>query len=343
MVSQKKVLITGISGWIAQFCAVELIKEGYFVRGSLRSKQRQQEVIEALSKEVDTTNNLEFCELDLTKDNGWDKAMTDCCYVLHVASPFVINEPKHESELIKPAVEGTLRALKAAKKANVKRVVLTSSIVAMFAHLKKGIFTPKTWTEINGKNKINSYQKSKTLAEKAAWEFIRNQDQTNPLELTVINPGAVLGPTLSKDISGASLGICAQLLTAKMPGIPNLNIPMVDVRDVAKHHLKAMTLPEANNKRFISAFAKSTPFLTFAKTLKENGYSKVPTRKVPTLLLKFLSLFDSEAKGMVPLLDSNVSCDNSETIELLNWKNPIPLEKTFLDMAKSVQTILDSH
>ena len=158
MSTQKKVLITGISGWIAQFCAVELIKEGFFVRGSLRSMQRQQEVIEALSKEVDTTNNLEFCELDLTKDNGWDEAMTDCCYVLHVASPFIINEPKHESELIEPAVEGTLRALKAAKKANVKRVVLTSSIVAMFAHLKR-YFHPKTWTEINGKNKINSYQK----------------------------------------------------------------------------------------------------------------------------------------------------------------------------------------
>ena len=336
---KQTVLITGISGWIAQFCAVELIKNGFNVRGSLRSMNRQQEVIDAISKEVDTTGVLEFCELDLLKDDGWEQSATGCTYMLHVASPFYLKVPKNDDELIKPAKEGTYRAMSAAKKAGVKRVVVTSSIVAMFAHLTSGSFDSSTWTDLSDPY-INAYQKSKTIAEKAAWEFMDAQSDDNELELSVVNPGAVLGPVLSNDISSESLNICTQLLTKKMPGIPNLTIPMVDVRDVAKHHFQAMTHPDAKNKRIISALATPTDFMEFATTLKENGYD-VPTKRVPTLLLKFLSLFDREARGMLPILDRYVECDNSETIKLFNWA-PMPLKDTFLDMAKSVQAVLNT-
>ena len=312
MKHKKSVFITGITGWIAQHCALELIKNNYHVVGSLRSPQRENEVRTALSKEINCDDSLSFKTCDLLSDDGWDTAMTGCEYLLHVASPFVISEPKNEDDLIKPAVEGTHRALHAAQKAGVKRVVLTSSIVAMCAHLSEGSFGPDTWSKYDEKYKINAYQKSKTLAEKAAWEFIKNQKDEHKMELTVINPGAVLGPCLSTDIQGASLDICAQLLTKKMPGIPNLSVPMVDVRDVAKHHFQAMTHPDAPNKRIISASAKAIPFMQLAQTLKNNGFD-VPTKKVPTWLLKALSLFDKQAKAMLPLLDRSLQCDNSET------------------------------
>ena len=332
------VLLTGISGWIAQFCAIELIKQGYYVRGSLRSLNKQSEVINELNLAVDTSNKLEFCKLDLLNDTGWDEAMTGCTYVLHLASPFTMTIPKHENDLITPAKEGALRALKTAKKAGVKRLVLTSSFAAMAAHIKEGSFNPSSWTDLTDTN-INAYQKSKTIAEKAAWEFIHNQGTTAPLEMTVINPGAVFGPTLGNNIKGESLSICAQLLTGKMPGIPNINTVMVDVRDVAKHHVQAMIHPDANGKRFISAHATPTPFLELAQTLQQHGY-KVTTRKVPTFILKIMSLFDRQIKGMLPVTDRIVNCDNSDTINTFNW-TPIPLKKTFVDMAASVQKVLN--
>lgn len=336
---KETVLVTGISGWIAQFCAIDLIKNGYNVRGSLRSMNRKQEVIDAISKEVDPTGSLEFCELDLLKDDGWDDANKGCKYVMHVASPFYIALPKNEDDIIKPAKEGTIRALTAAKKAGVKRVVLTSSIVAMFSHLTKGKFDSSTWTDLDSKQ-ITPYQKSKTIAEQAAWDFVNNQTPENKIELVSVNPGGVMGPTLSDDIYGASLDIMSQLLTGKMPGIPNLCIPMVDVRDVAEHHYKAMILPEANGKRFISALANPTHVMELATTLKENGY-KVPTKKVPSFLLKFLALFDREVRGMTPMLDNYVTCDNSETMNILGWE-PRSLKQSFLDMAKTVKAVLDS-
>ena len=336
---KETVLVTGISGWIAQFCAIDLIKNGYNVRGSLRSMNRKQEVIDAISKEVDPTGSLEFCELDLLKDDGWDDANKGCTYVMHVASPFYIALPKNEDDIIKPAKEGTIRALTAAKKAGVKRMVLTSSIVAMFSHLTRGKFDSSTWTDLDSKQ-ITPYQKSKTIAEQAAWDFVNNQTPENKIELVSVNPGGVMGPTLSDDISGASLDIMSQLLTGKMPGIPNLCIPMVDVRDVAEHHYKAMILPEANGKRFISALANPTHVMELATTLKENGY-KVPTKKVPSFLLKFLALFDREVRGMTPMLDNYVTCDNSETMNILGWE-PRSLKQSFLDMAKTVKAVLDS-
>ena len=202
----EKVLVTGASGYIAEHCIIELLKNGYAVKGSLRSMNREQEVRTAIKTAIDD-NNLEFCELDLLKDDGWSDAMVDCDFVMHLASPFVLENPKDENDLIKPAKEGTLRTLTAAKKAGIKRVVVTSSTAAVNSHMKTGTSDHNTWTDINSKY-VTPYQKSKTIAEKAAWDFFNDQSDDNKMEMTVINPGGVMGPQLGKDLDGASTQIC---------------------------------------------------------------------------------------------------------------------------------------
>ena len=225
----KKVLLTGISGYIGNHCAVELLKNGYSVRGSVRSLSKSEKVIAVIKKEVDPKDNLEFCELDLLSDDGWDDAMKGCEFVLHVASPFIILEPKDENEYIRPAVDGTIRALKAAKKGGIKRVVLTSSMVSMLEDADKSIdINFESWTNVNAKN-VNAYAKSKTLAEQAAWDFIRAQTDAKPMELSVVNPGPVYGPTLSGDLSGASMGMFKQIMSGKMPMVAQAAINMSDV------------------------------------------------------------------------------------------------------------------
>ena len=237
MSKKKKVLLTGISGYIGNHCAVELLKNGYSVRGSVRDLSKSKQVIEAIQKEIDPKDNLEFCELNLLKDDGWDEATKGCEFVMHVASPFIILEPKDENLYIRPAVDGTMRALKAAKKAGVKRVVLTSSMVSMLENADKSInVNAESWTNVNAKN-VSAYAKSKTLAERAAWDFIKNQQDSDPMQLVVINPGPVYGPTLSGDLSGASMGMFSKMIQGKMPMIPQAAINMSDVRDVAKIHV----------------------------------------------------------------------------------------------------------
>jgi len=249
----KKVLLTGISGYIGNHCAVELLKNGYSVRGSLRSLSKSEKVIAVIKKEVDPKDNLEFCELDLLSNEGWDDAMKGCEFLLHVASPFIILEPKDENEYIRPAVDGTIRALKAAKKAGIKRVVLTSSMVSMLEDADKSIeINFESWSNVNAKN-VGAYAKSKTLAEQAAWDFIRAQTDAKPMELSVVNPGPVYGPTLSGDLSGASMGMFKQIMSGKMPMVPRSAINMSDVRDVAKIHVLALENENANGKRFIVA------------------------------------------------------------------------------------------
>ena len=335
----KRVLVTGISGYVGQHCAAELLKSGYSVRGSVRSLSKSDDVTEGIKKVIDPKGNLEYCELNLMKDEGWEKAMDGCDYVLHVASPFVNSEPKDENELIKPAVEGTLRALKAAKKAGVKRVVLTSSMVAMLGDANGSInLNQDSWTNVNAKH-VTAYLKSKTLAEKSAWEFINNQQGDDKLELVVVNPGPVYGPTLSGNLSGESMSMYKDLITGKMPMLPQASINMSDVRDIAEIHVQALENEKANGKRFIVSTEKAHSFQEMAQILKSNGYDKVSTRVAPNFLLKFMSNFSNDLKGMRPYIGNTFTADVSETMSTFNWK-PIPLEKTVLDTAKSVKSYL---
>ena len=334
----EKVLVTGASGFIAEHCIIELLKNGYSVKGSLRSMNREQEVRDAVKTETDDTK-LEFCKLDLLEDDGWEDAMWDCDYLMHVASPFVIEDPKDENELIKPAKEGTLRALNAAKKSGIKRVVLTSSVAAVNSHMMSGTSDHTTWTDINSKY-VTPYQKSKTIAEKAAWDFYNNQDNSNKMELAVINPGGVMGPQLGNDLGGASTQIVSQLISGKFPMIPALSFPFIDVRDVAILHLKAMTTPEADGKRFIAAHSEPTWMYQVAEVLSAAGYEKIKLKKAPSFMLKLIGLFDNKTKSLVPMLDKYVPCDNSQTVKVLNWE-PMPWEQAFIEHAKSIEAIKD--
>ena len=334
----KKVLLTGISGFVGQHCAVELLKNGYTVRGSVRNLSKEQEVRKGIANVIDAKDNLEFCELDLSSDKGWDKAMEGCAYVLHVASPFVIAEPKDENEMIKPAVEGTLRALNAAKKAGIKKVVLTSSTVAMAGDKKKNNLTQESWTDAKT-DKVSAYMKSKTLAERAAWDFYNNQTAGNKMELTVVNPGPIYGPTLTGNLTGASMSMIKDMITGKMPMQPNAHYVMSDVRDIAKIHVAAMENDESNGERFIVTSEKPYSFVGVASILKENGFKKASPKKAPSFMVKFMSLFNREMKGMLPFVDAEISADIYPTKQVFNWK-PLPFEKTVLDTAKSIQPLL---
>lgn len=333
----KKVLLTGISGYIGLHCAKELIDEGYDVKGSVRNKEKAREVIKTLEIADVNTKNLEIVELDLNSDGGWAEASTNCDYVMHVASPFIVAEPKNPSDVISPAVNGSLRVLRAAKDAGVKRLVLTSSIVSMMGSMKVGTFGPSDWTDIDAPD-INTYIKSKTLAEKAAWDFIENDNDNQPLEMTVIAPGGVFGPPLGDNIAGQSMAMVDQMLNGKIPMVPNAAFPMVDVRDVAKLHVKALTNPEAVGKRIIAASAGPHGFASAAQILKDEGYKGPSTRIAPKFLLRLMAKFDREARGMLNLVGMDLSCDNSETYNLFDWM-PIPFKKSVLETASALETI----
>ena len=335
---KSKVLVTGVAGYIGQHCALELLKKGFNVIGSLRNISKAHEVETAIKQHIEIKDNLEFCQLDLLIDNGWEEAINGCDFVLHVASPYVSYQPKDENELIKPAVEGTSRVLKFAKKFGVKRVVVTSSVVAMLGDANASIdINSKSWTNINAKN-VSAYVKSKTMAEKLAWDFVTNQHTNPPLELVVINPGPVFGPTLTGNLNGASMSMYKDLISGKMPMLPQSSINMSDVRDVAEIHVKALENKQAVGKRFIVTTEKPYSFQEMAKILKLEGYNKVSTAVAPNFFLRFMSNFSNDIKGMLPFIGFIYNADVSETIKVFNWK-PIDLKKTVLDTAKSIDYV----
>ena len=336
----KTVLLTGVSGYIGLHCAKILLENGYNVVGSVRTENKANEVKSTLKSASVSIKNLSFAHLDLNSDNGWDSALSNCDFVMHMASPFTVENPKNEMDMLGPAVDGTLRVLKAAKKNGVKRVVLTSSTVAIMGGKKTGTITPEEWTDLNSKN-ISTYFKSKTLAEQAAWDFINNQSGDPTLELVSINPGGVFGPPLGTNISGASMSMIVKILGGKIPMVPNTSFPMVDVRDVAYLHVAALTEPKAANQRFLATEKEGRSFQSICQLLLDNGYKGPSTKLAPNFMLKFLANFDREAKGMLTMLDMNLNADNSKTMEVFDW-TPIPFEKTLLETAEAVKKITSS-
>lgn len=333
----KKVLLTGVSGYIGLHCAVELLKQGYAVKGSIRSLSKAEKLTNTIKKFINPKGSLEFCELDLLKDDGWDEAVSDCDFVMHVASPFFSRIPKDENELIKPAVEGTMKALKAAHKAGIKRVVLTSSMVAMLGDIiGDENINQESWTNVNAKN-ATAYLKSKTLAEKSAWEFVKDKE----LELVTVHPGPVYGPTLSNDLSGESMTLFKRIITGELKQMIHTSINMSDVRDVAKIHVMALENKQVNAKRIIVATEKAHSYQEITELLKANGYEKVSTKVAPNFMVKLLANFNSEMKGMLPYVGKKYKADVIETKNIFNWE-PIPFEKMILDTAASVKSILSA-
>jgi len=326
----KRVLVTGITGYIGQHIAAELLTQQYEVVGTVRSLEKAQNTKVALSSLPGATNVV-YMEADLLSDAGWENAIKDCDYVIHVASPFILAEPKDETLMITPAVEGTKRVINEAIKAGVERVVLTSSVVSMTSGMPSGTYGPESWSDVT-KN-IGAYAKSKTLAERAAWESI----QGSAIELVSINPGFVLGPSLGTAGEGTSETLIANLINGKMPAIPNIAMGMVDVRDIARLHVAALQAPHVSGKRLIASSSQPIPMSYLAEVLRKAGYSKAPSLKAPNFAIKIMALFDREVKGMVPNLGVKIAYDNHETFELLNWK-PTPLEITFVEMAEAIST-----
>ena len=278
------VLVTGGSGYIGGWCVIGLLQQGYRVRTTVRNLGREAGVRVAIGTVVDPGGALSFHAANLTGDEGWDAATQGCDYVLHVASPLGVPEPPDPDDLIIPARDGALRALGAAIKAGVKRVVMTSSVAATSAPSSDpdGVSDETVWTDPKDPG-AGAYTRSKTIAERAAWDLMASSGGAT--SLATVNPALVLGPVLSGDFSD-SVQIVQRLLSGKIPGLPRLGFNIVDVRDVADLHIRAMTAPEAAGQRFIAAgdFAWMADLAALLRARLGDGAAKVPTRKAPDLL-----------------------------------------------------------
>ena len=328
------VLVTGGTGFIGLHCLQQLLDKGYKVRTTIRSESRKQEVLEAMKKHSSNCENLEFYIADLLKDDGWKEAVEGSKYVLHVASPFFLGEPENEDVFIKPAVEGTLRVLKACADADVQKVVLTSSFAAVgYGHPReKQVYTEEDWSSVDGE--ISAYAKSKTLAEKAAWEFVENLEESKKFDLTVINPVAVTGPMLTSDI-GSSNDFLLKLISGSMPACPKIHMGYIDVRDVAKAHIFSMTEEKTNGERIIVS-ENEMFFAEVGKTLNEAGFKKSPTKELPNFLVKIMSFFVGELKTLLSALDRKGDIDKTKAERFFNWEY-ISTEQSVTETAQQLQ------
>lgn len=325
----EKVLVTGATGFIGLHCIQQLLEQGYAVNGTLRSMQRESEVRESLEKHNTSSENLSLFPVDLMSDEGWDQAMESCDYLLHVASPFVLSNETEEF-FVKPAVEGALRALKFADKHNIKKVVLTSSFAAVGDTFDGTTsFNETHWSDTSN-DKMTFYSKSKTLAEKAAWDYVQENNVSFPL--TVINPVGVLGPSLSDDV-GISNSMILRMLNGSMPALAKIHIGIVDVRDVAKAHILAMKNDQSNGERFIVS-EKEMWMSDIANVLNANGY-KAPEKNMPNFLLKAMAMFKSDLKTISKMAGKQRDCNTTKAIDVLGWK-PISAEESILAAAKQI-------
>ncbi|MGK2955607.1 MAG: SDR family oxidoreductase [Solirubrobacterales bacterium] len=329
------VLVTGGSGFLGGRCIAQLLEQGYSVRTTVRSQSRAPSVESALSGELGYSPEVGFFEADLGGDAGWEEAVRGCDYVLHVASPFPPSQPKDPQELIVPARDGALRVLKSALAAGTKRVVLTSSTVAVRNGATPPLnqpYTEENWTdpELPG---LSPYGQSKTIAERAAWDLVKETGDTK--RLAVVNPSAILGPLLGEEDS-SSLQIIQRMLDG-MPGVPRLGFSFVDVRDVADLHIRAMTSPEAGGQRFIS----SGPFLWLSEVseiLREGlpeEASKAPTRIVPKPLVRLMGLFDPSIRSVIDDIGKEAHFSVEKAKDVLGWE-PRPIEETIVDCGRSL-------
>ena len=335
--SGELVLVTGGSGFIAMHCTLKLLAAGYRVRNTVRSLAREPEVRATLKAAgADAGDRLAFFAADLTADAGWAEAAAGCDYVLHVASPFPVNVPRHEDELIVPAREGALRLLRAARGAGVKRVVLTSSFAAIgYGHAQVDrAFTEHDWSKPDGDG-ITAYAKSKTLAERAAWDFMAREG--GDMELAVVNPVGVFGPALGADFS-TSIEIIKRMMDGALPAVPRITFGVVDVRDVADLHLMAMTHPEAAGERFLAVAGEFVSMRDIGLMLKRRlgaAARRVPTRELPDWLLRIVAVFDKSVAQIVPELGKRKNATADKARRLLGW-SPRPAEDAVAATAESL-------
>jgi nucleoside-diphosphate-sugar epimerase len=336
-IQMSTVLVTGGSGFIGSYCILQLLAMGHQVRTTVRSLSREPELRATLQRAgAEADGRLQCFAADLLSDEGWPQATHGCDYVLHVASPLPGGATGDENDLILPAREGAVRALRAARDAAVKRVVLTSSFAAIgYGHTPQSVpFDETVWTNLDAKD-VAPYTKSKTLAERAAWEFIAREGGS--LELAVINPVAVFGPVLGPDYSTSVL-VIKRMLDGGMPGAPKLYFGVVDVRDVADLHIRAMTHPAARGERFLAAAGPFMSMLEIAQVLRKRLGSvadRVPTRELPSWLLRLLAHVIPLIKQTAPELDKVKDGTHEKARRLLGWA-PRSNEECILAAAESL-------
>ena len=330
------VLLTGASGYIGKHITLQLLNQGYTVRASVRKLSKSAEVRDAVTPHLVDSSNLEsrltFVELDLDKDAGWSDALDGIDVLMHTASPFPLASPKDENDLIRPAVEGTLRALRAAKNSGVKRVILTSSVAAIYGReLPSDVesYDETMWTDIKHPVGRGAYTKSKTLAEQAAWNFV--EKDAPEIVLTTINPVLVLGAPLDKNF-GSSISLVERILNGKDPMLPDLKFAIVDVRDVATMHVDAIKIDSTKGQRVIAS-SSTKSFIEIAQLLKASyPKSKVKSAKAPTFVIHLLSLFDGSIKPILPQLGKPMTVSSAKAKQLLGI-NFIPTDVAIKESA----------
>jgi nucleoside-diphosphate-sugar epimerase len=334
------VLVTGGSGFVAGHAIRELLAAGHDVRTTVRSLQRTIDVRAKLGGSGSSAlHRLSFAIADLERDAGWSDAVTDCEYVLHVASPLPAAAPKDENEVIVPARDGALRVLRAARDAGVRRVVLTSSFAAIgYGHAPQAMpFDESVWTNLNAA-RLTAYVKSKTLAERAAWDFVATTQ--GALELSVVNPVAIFGPVLDADLA-ASVQLVKRMLEGAIPGYPRLSFGVVDVRDVAELHVRAMTHPAANGERFIATGGDFMSMAAIAKVLKSGAgpaARKMSTRELPDWLVRAAAWVSPVARQAVSELGRTKNATSDKARRVLGW-SPRTSEEALLATATSLMRI----
>ena len=331
-----KVLLTGISGWIAKHTAIELLNKGYEVLGTVRNKDLIDQTKETIKKHA-PIENLSFIELDLLKDDGWDEAAKGCKYIFHIASPFPMKVSRDREFLLPVAVDGTLRVLNAGINAGVEQIIKTSSIVAMFRKPNRSnpyTFGENDWTDENWIEGVNDYFLSKTKAEKAAWELMESKGLKS--KLTTINPGGVFGDALDKK-GGTSIEYVRQFLKGKFPGAPKFAVLISDVKDIAKAHVACIGNNKVGGRRLIvGKEVKKLVELSqlMAEAMPEYA-KKLPKKELPNFMVKLISYIDSSAKMMIPDLGILMQTDTSYAEELLGFKFK-PAKDCITENAKSV-------
>jgi dihydroflavonol-4-reductase len=334
----RTVLVTGGTGFLGGWCIAALLDRGYQVRTTIRDLARENDVRAALAVAGagERDDALTVLAADLSSDTGWPEAVAGCAYVLHVASPFPPAQPRDPDELIEPARDGALRVLQAALDAGAERIVLTSSV----ASVRNGgppsngsAYTEEDWTD-GDNTSLTPYTRSKTIAERAAWELVRDAGATE--RLAVVNPGAIIGPALSSDRS-FSLELIERLMKGAMPALPRLGFSLVDVRDVAALELLAMTSPDAGGKRLIATdqFMWMAEIAEVLRNSLGDEAAKVPTRVAPNLLIKAVSLFDSSVRSFSGDLGKRIEFNN-ERARGLGW-SPRPVKDSIVDTARSLK------
>ncbi|MEH6525056.1 MAG: NAD-dependent epimerase/dehydratase family protein [Sneathiella sp.] len=328
------VVVTGASGFIAQHTIKILLEKGYAVRGTVRDLGRIERLTTSLAAQCDVTN-LSFAKVDLSDDEGWDTALGGAKYLLHMASPLPVEQPEDENDLIIPARDGALRALKAAVAAQVSRIVMTSSIASVSGGLDStATFNESHWSDIT--QDIGPYPKSKTIAERAAWDYIKSLPEEDRPELTMINPGFVLGPLIDPDTS-ASHEVVRRLLSGQVPGIPDIGFSLVDVRDVAAAHVAALTATDAPGNRYICV----TGYMDYYDVAKQlhahlaGTDFKIPLRRIPSWLVRLMANFNPTLKLIVPRLGQTPQFDTARIRHDLDWQ-PIDLDTSLIETVDSL-------